>query len=84
MRWDILGFAEVRWTGFGESTTDEGYKIWCCVEDSKRQYEEAFIVRKEVVGSIISCTHISSRLFSNLSETTQHHSHSVLCSNLRL
>ncbi|PVD35255.1 hypothetical protein C0Q70_06536 [Pomacea canaliculata] len=27
-RWDIVGLAEVRWTGFGESTTDEGHKLW--------------------------------------------------------
>ena len=27
-RSDILGFAEVRWTEFGETITDEGQKIW--------------------------------------------------------
>ena len=63
-RWDILGLAEVRWTGFGETTTIEGHKIWYCGEDSKHQYGVAFIVRKEVVGSIIRCTPISSRLIS--------------------
>ena len=26
--WDILGLAKVGWTGFIETTTDEGYKIW--------------------------------------------------------
>ena len=41
-----------------------GHKIWYCGEDSRHQYGVAFIVRKEVVGSIISCTPISSRLIS--------------------
>ena len=40
-RWDILGLAEVRWTEFGETTTDEGHKIWY----SKHLYGVAFIVR---------------------------------------
>ena len=56
-RLDILGFAKVRWTGFGETTTYYG-------EDSKHQYWVTFIIWKEVVGCIISCTPISSRLIS--------------------
>ena len=63
-RWNILGLAEVRWTGFVETTTDEGQKIWYCGEDSKHQYGVAFVVRKEVVGSIVRCNPISSRLIS--------------------
>ena len=59
-RLDILGLAEVRWIGFGETTTDEEHQIWYCGEDSKRRYAVAFIVRKEVVGRIISCTLTSS------------------------
>ena len=26
-RWDVLGLAEVRWTGFGDTTMDKGQKI---------------------------------------------------------
>ena len=62
--WNILGLAEVRWTEFGETTTDEGHKIWYCGEDSNHQYGVAFIVRKEVVGNLISCIPTSSRLKS--------------------
>ena len=71
-RWDILGFAEVKWTGFGKTTTDGGRKIWCCGEDSKHQYGLAFIVWKGVVGSIISCTPISSKLISIRSSAGPH------------
>ena len=49
---------------FGETTTDAGHKIWYYREDSKHQYGVTFIVRKEAVCSIISCTPISSRLTS--------------------
>ena len=49
---------------FGETTTDAGHKIWYYREDSKHQYRVTFIVRKEAVCSIISCTPISSRLIS--------------------
>ena len=55
-RWDILGLAELRWAGYGETTTNEGHKIWYCGEDSKHQFGVAVIVRKEAVGSSISCT----------------------------
>ena len=26
-KWDILGLAEVRWAGFGETTTEDGHKL---------------------------------------------------------
>ena len=59
-----FGPSEVRWTGFGETTTDPGHKIWHYGEDSKHQYGVTVIVRKEVIDSFISCTPISSRLIS--------------------
>ena len=62
--WDILGLADVRWMQFEETPTDKGHKIWYCREDLEHRYGVTFIVRKEVVGSIISCTPISSRLIS--------------------
>ena len=43
---------------------DEGHKIWYSGEDWKYQYGVAIIAWKEVVGSITSCTLISSRLIS--------------------
>ena len=43
-QWDILGFAEVRWTEFGETIKGEGHKISFCGEDWKHQYGVTFIV----------------------------------------
>ena len=97
---DILGLAEVRSTGFEETTMDEGHKIrfrksqkkektrntsmTLCGEDVKYQYEVAFVVRKQVVGSITSCTPISRR-FISIRISARPHTITVihLCTNFR-
>ena len=58
----VTSLALARWTGFGETTTDQRYMIWYCRDDPINQYGVALIVQKDVVGSIISCITISSRL----------------------
>ena len=63
-RWDILGLSEVRFTGFGEMTTDEGHKMWYSGHDTLHRQGVAFLVHKDKTASIISCTPISSRLIS--------------------
>lgn len=62
--WDIVGLSEVRWTGFGETVTEEGHKMWYSGEDSRHVRGVAFIVRKEVIGCIMSCTPVNSRIIS--------------------
>lgn len=32
--WDILGLAEVRWTGTGETMAEDGFTIWYSREDT--------------------------------------------------
>ena len=60
--WDIMGLAEVRWTGFSKFKTDESHNIWFSADDTKHEHEVTFIIWKEVTGNVISCTLISSRL----------------------
>ena len=62
--WDILGLAEVRWTGFGEVTTDDGHKIWYSGDSSKHQHGVGFIVNKDRLNTVISCTPVSNRLIA--------------------
>ena len=62
--WDIIGLSEVRWKGIGETMTEEGNKIWFSGHESKHEHGVAFIVNKKRVGSILSCTPISSRIIS--------------------
>ena len=63
-QWDIIGLAEMRWTGFGEMTTEDGHKIWHSGEESRHVHGVGFIVRKEVAGCILSCTPVSSRIIT--------------------
>ena len=63
-QWDIMGLSEVRWTGFGETMTEEGHRMWFSGEESRHEHGVAFIVRKEVVGCILSCTPVNSRIIS--------------------
>ena len=60
--WDILGLCEMRWTGFGETTTEEGHKIWYSGDQSQHRHGVAFMVRRGIAGCVISCTPVSSRV----------------------
>lgn len=71
-KWDIIGLYEVRWTGFGEITTEDVHKIWFSREDKRHQYGAAFIIWKEVSNSDISCTPISSRIITIRSSAKPH------------
>ena len=62
-RWGI-GLSEVRWTGSDETSAEDGHKIWFSGEEKKHQHGVAFIVRKEITGSVISCMPILSRPIS--------------------
>lgn len=63
-RWDVIGLSETRTTGFGETTTDEGHKIWFSGKDKIHEHGVGFIVNKEAMNYVISCTPISERLIS--------------------
>ena len=63
-RWDILGLCEVRWKNFGETTTNEGHKLWYSGDENKHQHGVGFLVHKNKINSILSCTPISSRIMS--------------------
>ena len=61
-RWDTLALAGVQWTGFGETTMDAGHKIRYSGDDWKHQKVLTLSVQKEVVGSVIISTPVSSSL----------------------
>ena len=63
-RWEIIGLSEVRWTGFGEMVTEDGHKMWFSGHETRHEHGVAFIVRKEVIGCILSCTPVSSRIIT--------------------
>jgi len=62
--WNILGLAEVRYTGCGEFMTEEGHKIWFSGEKDKHEKGVAFVVHKNTIKSVLKCSPISSRIIT--------------------
>ena len=62
-KWDIVGLSETRLSGCGELTTNEGNKIYYSGRE-KHQEDVGFIVRKELINSVLNYTTISSRVIS--------------------
>ena len=54
----------MRWTGFGETVTEDGHKMWYSGLESRHEQGVAFIVRKEIIRCILSCTPVSSRIIT--------------------
>ena len=37
-RWNILGLCEMRWENFGETTTEEGHKVFFSGKEDKHEH----------------------------------------------
>ena len=61
-RWHFLGLAEVRLKVTGEKVIDNGNVILYSGLKDKHQQGVAFIVKKDIVTSVINIEHISSRI----------------------
>ena len=69
-RWHVIGLTEVRWKGTGEQIIDNSNVIWYSGRKDKHQQGVAFIVKKEIVKSVINFEHISSRIiYIRIAET---------------
>ena len=62
--WNIVGLCEIRWKNFGEMSTDDGHKVYFSGEEDKHEYGVGFLVHKDVVGAVLGCQPVSSRLIS--------------------
>ena len=61
-RWNILGLCEMRWKSFGETTTEEGHKIFFSGKEDKHEHGVGFLVHKDIVNIVMGCRPVSSRL----------------------
>ena len=61
-RWNILGLCEVRWENFGETSTEEGHKLYFSGKEEKHVHGVGFLVHKDIVNTVVGCRPISSRL----------------------
>ena len=62
--WNTVGLCEMRRKNFGEMSTDDGHKVYFSGEEGKHEYGVGFLVHKDVVGAVLGCQPVSSRLIS--------------------
>ena len=62
--WHVIGFCEVRWKDFGETTTEEGHKIYYSGKENKHEHGVGFLIHKTIMGSVLGCHPVSSRFIS--------------------
>ena len=52
-RWSILGLCEMRWKNFGETTTEEGHKVFFSGKEDKHEHGVGFPVHKDIVNTVM-------------------------------
>ena len=52
-RWNILGLCEMRWKNFGETTTEEGLKVFFSGKEDKHEHGVGFFVHKDIVNTVM-------------------------------
>ena len=60
---DILGISKLRWTGMGESNSDDHY-IYYCGQKSLRRNGVAIMVNKRVRNAVLGCNLKNDRMIS--------------------
>lgn len=63
-QWNILGLCEMRWKGFGETTTDEGHKIYFSGRDDRHEQGVGFLIHKDIKNCVLGCRPVSSRIIT--------------------
>ena len=54
----------MRWKNFGETTTEEGHKVFFCGKEDKHENGVGFLVHKDIVNTVMKCCPVSSRLIT--------------------
>ena len=63
-RWSVLGLCEVRWKNSGETTTQDGHKLYFSGKEDRHENGVGFLVHKDTVNTVMGCQPISSRLIT--------------------
>ena len=63
-RWNILGLCEMRWKNVGETTTEEGHKVFFSGKENKHEEGVGIFVLKDIVNTVMGCRPVSSRLIT--------------------
>ena len=54
----------MRWKNFGETTTEEGYKVFFSGKEDKHEHGVGFLVHKDNVNTVMGCGPVSSKLIT--------------------
>ena len=63
-RWNILGSCKMRRKNFGETTTEEGHKVFSSGKKDKHEHDVGFLVHKDIMNAVMGCCPVSSRLIT--------------------
>ena len=63
-RWNILELCEMRWKNYGETTTEEGHKIFSSGKEDKHEHGIGFLVHKDIMNTVMGSRPVSSRLIT--------------------
>ena len=75
---DILGISKLKWTGMGESNSDDHYNYYCGQESASRN-GVAIIVKKRVRNAVLGCNLKNDRMICSFPrQTIQYHSNPSL------
>ena len=51
-RWNILGLCEMRRKNFGETTTEEGHRVFFSGKEDRHEHGVGFLVHKDIVNNV--------------------------------
>ena len=54
----------MRWKKFGETTTEEGHKVFFSGKADKHEHGVGFLVHKDIVNTVMGCRQVSNRLIT--------------------
>ena len=54
----------MRWKNFGETTTEEGHKVFFSGKEDKHEHGVGFLVHKDIVNTVTECHQVSSKLIT--------------------
>ena len=54
----------MRWKNFGETTTEEGHKVFFSGKEDKYEHGVGFLVHKDILNTVMGCRPDSSRLIT--------------------
>ena len=55
---------EMRWKNFGETTTEEGHKVFFSGKEDKHEHGVGVLVHKDIVNTVMGYRPVSSRLIT--------------------